>query len=187
MSTKTSATRVGESLWSKQTKTSAELFTLTYGVLVTQLLQDYTTPAEVNTQLELMGYNIGVRLIDDYLARSPMDSCTSFGETAEAIAKVAFKMFLGTTADVASVTPTSFSLSFTDNVLATFVELPPTLDTLAYSNLLCGVIRGSLGMINMKVSATFVKDVLRGDDVNEIRVVLEKMQEDEVGDMFKDE
>jgi len=96
-------------------------------------------------------------------------------------------MFLGQTATVSLQTPTSFSLLFPTSVLTTFVELPPTLDTLSYSNLLCGVIRGCLAMINMKVTATFVKDVLKGDDTNEIQVTLVKITEDEVGEMFKDE
>jgi len=84
----TSHSKVGDALWSKAAKTSAELFTLTYGVLVTQLLADYSSPAEVNEQLETMGHNIGVRLIDDYLARTPLPACQSFEETAECIAKV---------------------------------------------------------------------------------------------------
>ena len=98
-------------------------------------------------------------------------------------------MFLGTTATVTSISASgsAFSLVLPDNVLATFVELPPTMEDLKYSNLLCGVIRGALGMINMKVTAEFVKDVLVGDETNEIRVTLEKITEDEVGEMFKDE
>lgn len=36
-----------------------------------------------------MGYNIGLRLIEDYLAKSnTMRRCTNFRETAEMIAKV---------------------------------------------------------------------------------------------------
>ncbi|CAN0438333.1 unnamed protein product, partial [Ectocarpus sp. 13 AM-2016] len=50
-----------------------------------------------------------------------------------------------------------------------FVELPPQYSGLLYSNLLCGVIRGALEMVQMKVSCRCVRDVLRGDDVNEIR------------------
>jgi trafficking protein particle complex subunit 3 len=34
---------------------------LTYGALVMQLLKDYEDIAEVNRQLEQMGYNIGER------------------------------------------------------------------------------------------------------------------------------
>ncbi len=39
-----------------------ELFAMTYGALVVQLIQDYEDYAEVNKQLEKMGYNIGTRL-----------------------------------------------------------------------------------------------------------------------------
>lgn len=35
-----------------------------------------------------MGYNIGVRLIEDFLAKSGTGSCTNFRETAEMISKV---------------------------------------------------------------------------------------------------
>lgn len=43
---------------------------------------------EVNKQLDRMGYNIGLRLIEDYLAKSnTMRRCANFRETAEMIAK----------------------------------------------------------------------------------------------------
>ena len=35
-----------------------------------QLIQDYEEDEQVNKQLEKMGYNIGTRLIDDFLANS---------------------------------------------------------------------------------------------------------------------
>ena len=63
---------------------------MTYGALVIQLIQDYEDYAEVNKQLELMGYNIGCRLIEDFLARSSMGRCSDFREVGEVIAKVRF-------------------------------------------------------------------------------------------------
>jgi hypothetical protein len=63
---------------------------MTYGALVVQLIQDYEDYAEVNKQLEKMGYNIGTRLIEDFLARSNLGRCTDFRETGEVIAKVPF-------------------------------------------------------------------------------------------------
>jgi len=36
------------------------------------------------------GYNIGVRLIEDFLARSGIGRCNDFRETAEVIAKVSY-------------------------------------------------------------------------------------------------
>ena len=50
-------------------KVSGELFSLTYGALVSQILKDYHNVEDVNKQLEKMGYNIGVRIIEDFLAR----------------------------------------------------------------------------------------------------------------------
>lgn len=63
--------------------------TLTYGTIVAQLCQDYDNDyREVNKQLDKMGYNIGMRLIEDFLAKSNMGRCANFRETADMIAKV---------------------------------------------------------------------------------------------------
>ena len=52
--------------------------------------------AQVNKQLDKMGYNIGVRLIEDFLAHSPgQQRCTQLEEAADIIAKQGFRMFLG--------------------------------------------------------------------------------------------
>jgi uncharacterized protein YjaZ len=36
------------------------------------------------------GYNIGIRLIDEFLAKSNVSRCVDFRETADVIAKVCF-------------------------------------------------------------------------------------------------
>lgn len=70
-------------------KVNAELVTLTYGTVVAQLCKDFDNDyIEVNKQLDKMGYNIGIRLIEDFLARSNTGRCTTFRDTAEAISKV---------------------------------------------------------------------------------------------------
>ena len=71
-------------------KVNAELVTLTYGTIVAQLCRDYEGDyVEVNKQLDKMGYNIGLRLIEDYLAKSnSMRRCSNFKETADMISKV---------------------------------------------------------------------------------------------------
>lgn len=63
---------------------------LTYGTIVAQLCKDFESDyVEVNKQLDKMGYNIGLRLIEDYLAKSnTMKRCANFRETAEMISKV---------------------------------------------------------------------------------------------------
>lgn len=63
--------------------------TLTYGTVVAQLCRDFDNDyAEVNKQLDKMGYNIGLRLIDDFLAKTNMSRCSSFKEAGEVIARV---------------------------------------------------------------------------------------------------
>lgn len=70
-------------------KVSAELVTLTYGTIVAQLCKDYEfNYPEVNKQLDRMGYNIGLRLIEDFLAKSSAPTCSNFREVAEMISKV---------------------------------------------------------------------------------------------------
>ena len=40
-----------------------------------------------------MGYNIGIRLIEDFLAKSSAPACTNFREVSEMISKVALPEF----------------------------------------------------------------------------------------------
>lgn len=70
-------------------KVNAELVTLTYGTIVTQLCADYESDyVQVNQQLDKMGYNIGMRLIEDFLSKSNIPRCGNFRETADMISKV---------------------------------------------------------------------------------------------------
>ncbi|PLW16816.1 hypothetical protein PCANC_08055 [Puccinia coronata f. sp. avenae] len=197
-------TNQGDELWKRSDKLNAEFFALSYGALVVQLVKDYEDYAQVNQQLDKMGYNIGTRLIEDLLARSGLPRCSDFREVGEVVSKVAFKMFLGYSPHVShnpQVTSglREFTLSFDENVLAEFVELPEdalgaqikpgstvagaessSVGGLWYSQVLCGVIRGALEMVGMAVEAKFVSDVLRGDDTTEIKVRLIKYLDDEV-------
>ncbi|KAK5197462.1 Trafficking protein particle complex subunit 3 [Exophiala xenobiotica] len=89
MASSQKAARVGEE--TRVDKVNAELVTLTYGTIVAQLCTDYEYDyAQVNQQLDKMGYNIGMRLIEDFLAKSNTGRCGNFRDTAEMISKAGF-------------------------------------------------------------------------------------------------
>lgn len=164
-------------------KVSMEMFTFTYGALVTQMLKDFESTAGVNAELFKMGEGIGGRIIDEYLAKTrTYTACKNFKETANAIAKVAFKMFLGFTCEVTKWDSDGKSCSLIlppANPFSDFVELPDGMDKLWYSNLICGVIVGALSAIKMNVKCKFVKDRLHGHSENEIRMALVSLAVDE--------
>lgn len=181
------ARAIGEDVWkTKVDKVNAELLTLSYGSIVAQLCRDLDGDyVAVNKQLERMGYNIGLRLIEDFLARSGSGRCTNFRDTAEIISKVGFKMFLNIvpTVDRWTADGRQFSLIIDDNPLAEFVELPDdgrAHKELWYSNVLAGVLRGALEAVQLEVETSFVSDVLQGADNTELRVKLIRVLEDEI-------
>lgn len=69
-------------------------------------------------------------------------------------------------------TSQEFVLQLAENPLAEFVELPEEAlhGGLWYSNVLTGVLRGALEMVQIQTECNFVTDVLRGDETTEIRV-----------------
>mmetsp|Transcript_25183 Transcript_25183/g.37056 ORF Transcript_25183/g.37056 Transcript_25183/m.37056 type:complete len:213 (-) Transcript_25183:236-874(-) len=210
---KSGAAGSGHSLWSKMPKANSELFALTYGSLVTELIRDYDDHNKINEQLDRIGHSIGVRCVDEFLSKTDIagiaiPSCATMRDTAEIIAKIGFRMFLGATCDVANVASDgrAFSLYLYDNPLTIFVELPPPeessplsgggggsggtecdMSKIQYSNVYCGVIRGALEQVNLRVDCKFVRDVLHGAEVNEIRVELKEVLQDGAGDDYKEE
>eukprot|EP00511_Aplanochytrium_stocchinoi_P002740 CAMPEP_0204837448 /NCGR_PEP_ID=MMETSP1346-20131115/27934_1 /ASSEMBLY_ACC=CAM_ASM_000771 /TAXON_ID=215587 /ORGANISM="Aplanochytrium stocchinoi, Strain GSBS06" /LENGTH=98 /DNA_ID=CAMNT_0051972897 /DNA_START=617 /DNA_END=913 /DNA_ORIENTATION=+ len=98
-------------------------------------------------------------------------------------------MFLGISPDVGAFNQdgTACNIIFKDNPLEDFVELPATCKELKYSNILCGIIRGALEAVSMRVDAQIVGDVLQGDERTEIKVELKQMIEDEAGEDYHED
>lgn len=114
-----------------------------------------------------MGSNIGSKLADEFFARSGLAPCQDFRETAEVLARVAFKMFLGVRCETRDFDGelNRCILLVHENPLAEFVDLPAEMqNSLWYSNLLAGAIAGGLKAIGLQVHVNFVADQLRGDE-----------------------
>lgn len=173
--------KVGETAFKEIDKINSDILVMSYGALVVQLLKDYENVDEVNLQLEKMGHKIGERLIDEYMSKSKTyKPCKDFKDTAESIAKIGFKMFLNITANVKEWNKenTQFILSFTDNPFNDYVELPEKYKGLFYSNMLCGVIRGCLEVVQIRVEVAYLKCPLQGADQSEIKVTLKEYLKD---------
>ncbi|KAK9746770.1 Transport protein particle (TRAPP) component [Popillia japonica] len=141
-------------------KVNSELVTLTYGALVAQMVKDLDNVDDVSKQLERLGYNMGIRLIEDYLAKTNT----------------------GVQPNVAnwSAAGDEFSFILDTNPLTELVELPDDLKGLKYCNTICGIIRGALEMVQMDVQSWIVQDQLKGDSNTEIRVKFIRRLEDAI-------
>lgn len=174
--------------WNSMEKVSSELFALTHGAFVRQILRDHEDDVEaVNAKLDQLGRNIGTRIIEEYLARTNASSssgaaCASFEAAMEMTAKVGLKMFLNATARTRdwSEERDECVIEMDNNPLADFVELPARYRELAYCNMLCGAIRGALETVRMRTSCSFESDPLRGmGDKFAIRVKLVELVPEE--------
>lgn len=155
------------------------------------MVKDLENTDDVSKQLERLGYNMGVRLIEDFLAKTNTGRCLDLKDTADKI-QTALKMYLGVQPNVANWSPAGDEFSFVldSNPLTDLVELPDDLKSLKYCNIICGAIRGALEMVQLDVQSwivqvylniivfnaanltkmDFFQDQLKGDANTEIRV-----------------
>ena len=176
----------GNALWAKQPKANAELFALTYGSLVGELIRDLEKTEKIQEELDRMGHSMGIRCIEEFLAKSDLVKCQSFLESAD-LMKMALKMFLGITVDTVERSDHAYNISLPENPLAIFVELPEDRMDLEYSQLLCGLVRGMLEMLQFDVECRMVQSQLKGDDTNEISVRLNQVLQDGAGEDYQEE
>lgn len=175
LSAPTQSVRAGDIAFARMEKVSSELVAITYGALVSQLLKGKQDAEAIHADLDRIGHNMGTRLVDEFLAKSGSATpCQSFKESLEVLSRVGVKMFLGIDSELTELGSTSFLLSFPENPLNDFVELPPQLKAskFSYSALYCGILRGAFEQLHMRVACEYVKDTLRGDDTNAIKIDL---------------
>ena len=100
-------------------------------------------------------------------------------------------LWIGITCEIANWNNdnTAFSLILPppeSNPFIEFVEIPPQYSDLIYCNLLCGVIKGAFEMIKIDVDVKFVKDILKGDEISEIRIECKGVLETVMSDEYKE-
>ena len=108
--TKDVSFRISLNMDSQSNVISPELLALTYGAFISQIVKDYEDITEINKQIELLGYacrigmnnryNMGLRLIEDYLAKTHTRGIKSFQATCQNIATKALPMYTGIAASV---------------------------------------------------------------------------------------
>jgi hypothetical protein len=161
------AETLGGACWNGAEKVNAELFALTHGAFVRQILRDREDDVEAtNEALERIGRSIGARIIEEYLAKTNASAggCRSFEDAMEMTAKVGFKMFLNVEARTRdwSEERDECVIEMESNPLAEFVELPKRYGDLCYCNALCGTIQGALEAVRVRTACSFESDPLRG-------------------------
>jgi hypothetical protein len=184
-------------LWQKQPKANAELFALTYGALIGELLRDIENPRLIEQELDKMGHSMGIRCMEEFLAKNGdlPETTKQFGETTAELLKTALKMFLGLAVESNSVleggnTVTKemkgFALTFTDNPFTIFVELPEETD-LQYNQLLAGMCRGMLEVLQFDCACAISKSMMHGNDSYEVSIVLNQVLQEGAGEDYHDE
>ena len=139
----------------------------------------------------------GIRCIEEFLssveqqqpASSPALATTNFSDCPDVL-KMAFKMFLNVSADINDATNDRFALTFSDNPLTHFVELPPgdsAFAELEYCQLLCGYCRGMLSALQFDVSCALTQSILRGDSTNQLTVTLNQVLSSGAGEDYHEE
>jgi hypothetical protein len=85
---------------------------------------------------------------------------------------VGLRLFLGIGARIGewNADNTECVITLDTNPLADFVELPERYRDLSYCQMLCGVVRGALEMVSVRVSCEWARDALRGGDGYALRL-----------------
>ncbi|GAX14162.1 hypothetical protein FisN_20Hh219 [Fistulifera solaris] len=175
-------------LWQKQPKANAEFFALTYGALVAELVRDLEQTTEIQAELDRMGHSIGIRFIEEVLAKAPeLKVSQQFMETVDVV-KVAMKLFLGVTVEIVTSADDQYIVKMNENPLMVFVELPEDRQDLQYSQLLAGMLRGMLEMLQFDCDVSISSSTTTGNkEIHELKVVLKQVLQGGAGEEYQEE
>lgn len=182
-------TTAANTLWQRQPKCNAEFFALTYGALVSELLRDLESASAVTAELDRMGHSIGIRCVEEVLAKQPANASApqTFPATAD-LCVTTLRMLFGVSTDVQQVSDTVYKLQMSENPLMQFVEVPDSLkDSLEYSQLLAGLLRGLLEVLQLDVSVAASSSSGSSSDGCEITVTLQQVLQEGAGDEYHEE
>ena len=155
-----------------------ELLTFMYGTLLVRLTKDIKDINELNKRIELIGYDIGKRLVDDLIDDFQRVDQSDQNKLMEKLICQLAQHYLGIIGNYNQVGEKEFHLKFTQNPISLYVELPESLEGLCYSNIICGIMRGMLEISGFEVKCELIKDKMKGDDINDLKITLEKYIEE---------
>ena len=155
-----------------------ELLTFMYGTLLVRLTKDIKDINELNKRIELIGYDIGKRLVDDLIDDFQRVDQSDQNKLMEKLICQLAQHYLGIIGNYNQVGENEFHLKFNQNPISLYVELPESLEGLCYSNIICGIMRGMLEITGFEVKCELIKDKMKGDDINDIKISLVKYIEE---------
>ena len=133
---------------------------------------------EINRKTEEIGYNMGKRLLDDIIDDLKDKYDPSNSKMMEILIKQLLQNYLGILPEIKQISEKEYHILFVKNPISFYVELPEHLNALCYSNIICGIIRGMLEVAGYEVTCEFVKDTVKDDDVNDIKLTFVKIIEE---------
>lgn len=167
-----------ESLYQERKSNKVELLTFMYGALLVRLTKDIKDINELNKKIESIGYDMGKRLIDDIIDDYQRKLDASSNKLMETLISQVSQYYLGIIGTITQTAEKEYHLIFPENPISFYVELPESLNELCYSNIICGILRGLLEISGFEVKCEFVKDKMKGDDVNDIKITLVQLIEE---------
>ena len=175
-----SAKRKGvDAIFMEKKQNKVELLTFMYGSLLVRLTKDIKDINELNKKIESIGYEMGKRLVDDLIDdfQRGLD-VSDLNKLMEKLIIQLAQYYLGILGSFNQVSEKEYYLIFPENPIIFYVELPESLDGLCYSNIICGILRGMLEISGFEIQCEFVKDKMKGDEVNDLKITLVKYIEE---------